>query len=55
MGPGAVPTLTIDDAEAIKAECPSVEASAPNIRTGAQIVFANQNWATQLTGINPDF
>jgi len=55
MGPGALPTLTIDDAKAIKAECPSVIAAAPNIRTGAQIVFANQNWSTQLTGITPDF
>ena len=55
MGPGAVPTLTIDDGRAIKAECPSVEAAAPNIRTGGQIVFSNQNWATQLTGITPDF
>ncbi|MEM3101615.1 MAG: ABC transporter permease [Candidatus Nitrosotenuis sp.] len=55
MGPGSLPTLTIDDAEAIKKECPSVIASAPNIRTGAQIVFANQNWFTQLTGVTPDF
>lgn len=55
MGPGALPTLTIDDGRAIKAECPSVEAAAPNIRTGGQIVFANQNWATQLTGVTPDF
>jgi putative ABC transport system permease protein len=55
MGPGALPTLTIDDARAIKAECPSVVAAAPNIRTGGQIVFANQNWSTQLTGITPDF
>jgi putative ABC transport system permease protein len=55
MGPGAVPTLTIDDGRAIKAECPSVIAAAPNIRTGGQIVFANQNWSTQITGITPDF
>lgn len=55
MGPGALPTLTIDDGRAIKAECPSVVAASPNIRTGGQIVFANQNWATQLTGITPDF
>jgi putative ABC transport system permease protein len=54
-GPGAVPTLTIDDGRAIKRECPSVEAASPNIRTGGQIVFANQNWSTQLTGVDPDF
>ncbi len=55
MGPGAVPTLTIDDGRAIKEECPSVVAVAPNIRTGGQIVYANQNWASQLTGVTPDF
>lgn len=55
MGPGATPSLTIDDGRAIKAECPSVEAAAPNIRAGGQIVFANQNWSTQLTGVTPDF
>lgn len=55
MGPGAVPTLTSDDGRAIKSECASVEASAPNIRVGGQIVYANQNWSTQITGITPDF
>jgi putative ABC transport system permease protein len=55
MGPGAVPTLTSDDGRAIKAECPSVEAAAPNIRSGSQVVYANQNWSTQITGVNPDF
>ncbi|MBK5276400.1 MAG: ABC transporter permease [Desulfuromonadales bacterium] len=55
MGPGAVPTLVSDDGRAIKSECPSVEAAAPNIRVGSQIVYANQNWATQITGVTPDF
>lgn len=55
MGPGSVPTLTIDDARAIKAECPSVVAAAPNIRTGGQIIYANQNWSAQITGVTPDF
>jgi putative ABC transport system permease protein len=54
-GPGAVPTLTIDDGRAIKRECPSVMAASPNIRGHGQIVFANQNWSTELTGIDPDF
>ena len=54
-GPGAVPTLTIDDGRAIKRECPSVLAASPNIRGHGQIVFANQNWSTELTGIDPDF
>jgi putative ABC transport system permease protein len=55
MGPGALPTLTIEDGRAIKTECRSVVAVAPNIRTGEQIIYANQNWLSQLTGVTPDF
>ncbi|MCM2359856.1 MAG: ABC transporter permease [Geobacteraceae bacterium] len=55
VGPGAAPTLTYDDARAIKAECPSVDAAAPNIRGGGQVVYANQNWSTIVMGITPDF
>ncbi|HEY6009519.1 MAG TPA: ABC transporter permease, partial [Geobacteraceae bacterium] len=55
IGPGAAPTLTYDDARAIKAECPSVDAAAPNVRGGGQVVYGNQNWSTQIQGVTPDF
>lgn len=55
VGPGAAPTLTYDDSRAIKAECPSVEAAAPNVRGGGQVVYANQNWSTVVMGVTPDF
>ncbi|GAB7027911.1 ABC transporter permease [Geotalea toluenoxydans] len=55
VGSGASPTLTYDDARAIKAECPSVEEAAPTTRGGGQVVYANQNWSTVIMGITADF
>ena len=38
-GSGGTQTLTYDDARAIKAECPSVAAVAPNVRGAGQVVY----------------
>jgi len=54
MGSGSVPTLTVDDAEAILAEVPSVKYVAPNLSGVAQVVYGNQNWATSITGTVPE-
>ncbi|HEY6873077.1 MAG TPA: ABC transporter permease [Geobacteraceae bacterium] len=53
-GAGGTPTLTYDDAKAIKAECPSVAEVAPTVRGSAQVVFGNQNWSTIVMGVTPD-
>lgn len=53
-GHGSSPTLTYDDAKAIKAECPSVAEAAPTVRGSAQIVYGNQNWSTIVMGITPE-
>ncbi|HEY6838063.1 MAG TPA: ABC transporter permease [Geobacteraceae bacterium] len=49
-GAGGTPTLTFDDAKAIKAECPSVGEVAPTVRGSAQVVYGNQNWSTIVMG-----
>jgi putative ABC transport system permease protein len=54
MGSGSVPTLTVDDAEAILTEVPSVKYVAPNISGVAQVVYGNQNWSTSITGTMPE-
>jgi len=54
-GMGSVQTLTVDDAAAIARECPSVALAEPGVRTGAQVVFGNQNWSTSIQGTGPDF
>jgi len=53
LGAGAQSTLNRDDAEAIRRECPAVQAVSSEMRRAAQVVFGNQNWATAITGVEP--
>ncbi|SNB46845.1 ABC transporter permease [Geobacter sp. DSM 9736] len=53
-GFGGTPTLTYDDARAIKEECPSVGEVAPTVRSSAQIVYGNMNWSTIVMGVTPE-
>ena len=55
LGSGAVATLTQDDAKAIATECPSVALAAPTVRGGVQVVYGNNNWATNAQGVTPDY
>jgi len=55
MGSGSTATLTLNDAEAILKNCPSVEEVAPTVSEVKQVVFSNQNWSTSVTGITPGF
>ena len=48
-------TLTVDDIDAIKRECPSVAMATPSVRAGSQIVFGNQNWNTSIQGVNEEW
>jgi len=48
-------TLVLADARAMVRECPSVSAAAPGTGTGQQVVFENENWATQITGTVPQY
>jgi putative ABC transport system permease protein len=56
LGAGtAVRQLTADDATAIRNECPDVLAVAPVAERGGQVVYENQNWATEIVGTTPDY
>ena len=55
LGSGGVATLTQDDAKALAAECPSVVLAAPTVRGGVQVVYGNNNWATTVQGVTPDY
>jgi ABC-type antimicrobial peptide transport system permease subunit len=48
-------TLTEEDARAIAADVPEVQAVAPSLRAGAQVVAANANWSTGVMGTTPDY
>ncbi len=54
-GWGSAPTLTIEDARAIKNEVANVVAVSPEVRDRAQILANGQNWNTQVIGESPDY
>jgi putative ABC transport system permease protein len=55
MGWGATKTLVYDDMVAILRECPSVKMAAPGSQSSAQVVFENDNWATNINGTEPQY
>ncbi|MCC7497299.1 MAG: ABC transporter permease [Bryobacterales bacterium] len=55
LGTGAASTLTENDAEAIAAECPSVQAAAPAVRGAGLVVYGNSNWSTSIQGTTPAY
>ena len=50
MGTGNAQTLTQDDAKAIARECDAAALAAPVVRGGAQVVYGDNNWGTQIMG-----
>jgi len=47
-------TLTLSDAEQI-GKLPDVSAVTPAQSSGAQVIYGNQNWATSMIGVYPDY
>jgi putative ABC transport system permease protein len=47
--------LTVEDADAIKAECPAVAYVSPTVRSNAQVVAGELNWGTQVWGVGVDW
>jgi putative ABC transport system permease protein len=54
-GAGTSSTLTLEDYLAIARECPAVRAASPVVRTSSSVVFGNQNWFTNIQGVNTSF
>jgi putative ABC transport system permease protein len=48
-------TLTVEDIEAIRREIPSVAMASPTVNARSQLVYGNQNWNSQLQGVNEQF
>jgi putative ABC transport system permease protein len=55
LGSGYAVSLTLDDAKAIARDCQAVQAVAPSSRSGAQVIYGNNNWATSIYGTTPDY
>jgi putative ABC transport system permease protein len=55
LGTGQSATLSDDDARAIEREVGQVQAAAPMMRGGAQVVFGGTNWGTSIFGVENNF
>src|SRR5580692_11282015 len=55
MGSQATKTLTADDAQAIAQHISTVTSVSPGITSAVQVVNANQNWATRVTGVSAEY
>jgi putative ABC transport system permease protein len=54
-GGGSQQTLTAEDADAIQEECPEAVAVSPLIRSGAQIIYKENNWGTSVQGVSASY
>jgi putative ABC transport system permease protein len=52
---GTQPTLTEEDAAAIRRELPDVQVAAPLLSRTMPLVALNKNWVTLVAGINTDY
>jgi len=52
---GTRPTLTEDDATAIRRNLPDAQAVAPLLSRSMQVIAGNKNWATLVAGINGEY
>jgi putative ABC transport system permease protein len=51
---GTQPTLTQDDASAIRLELRQVQVAAPLVSRSMSLVAGNRNWMTLVAGVNND-
>jgi putative ABC transport system permease protein len=54
-GFGTMPTLTWEDLKAIRTEASAVRYASPQLRTNAPVISEDQNWATSINGVSPDY
>jgi putative ABC transport system permease protein len=54
-GAGAAVTLKEEDVDAIRQQCPAVQAVSPATRTGRQVVAGSLNWSTSVQGGTVDY
>ncbi len=54
-GFGSMPTLTWDDLKAIRSEASAVRYASPQLRSTQQVISDDQNWATSINGVSPEY
>ncbi len=53
-GYGSAPSLTVDDASALR-EITSVASAAPVVQSSSQVIYGAQNWNTYIVGSSADY
>ena len=54
-GAGTLTTLTVDDAKALREECPSIAEVCETVGTSGSIVSGNQNWSSRVSGTGANY
>ena len=54
-GWGSISTVTPEDSRAILRDCPAVKLVSAGVETRVQVVYENQNWMTDLNGVEESF
>jgi putative ABC transport system permease protein len=54
-GMGTSSRLTVEDYEAVVRECSAVKLASPVVNSSSSVIFGNQNWFTQIQGVNTNF
>jgi putative ABC transport system permease protein len=54
-GAGSTTTLTLEDAQAIAQQVPTISRWTPVVRTRVQVIAGAQNWQTSVEGGNEDY
>jgi putative ABC transport system permease protein len=55
FGASTMQSLKEDDVNAILSECPAVLAATPEVRGSGQVVYAAENWPTNMFGVNESY
>src|SRR5919202_1967975 len=56
FGSGSVITLTPQDADSIRKDCPAIRNVAPVVRARTQVIYGNRNWVPlYIYGTTPEF
>jgi putative ABC transport system permease protein len=55
LGMGSRMTLTLEDADAVARQCPSVKQVAPEYSSRGRLKFQNQNTSTSIMGTTPEY
>ncbi len=52
MGNSSSTALSLQDIEAIEKNCPAISHISPQVTSGGQLIYGNENWPSQIYGVN---